>query len=165
MNIRTASILIAIFCIAGLIAAPIASAQAMPHLVFGTVTDETGAPVAGATVTVRNQRTGDTLTETTNPLGRYGNITDLSAMPGGYTVGDTIKVTAVSGNLEGSSTFTVSSSPNNMCNVVVSEKTGMSPIVLGGIVIGIIVIVIFAALYLRKSEGPSKESKKGRRRE
>jgi hypothetical protein len=165
MSARTAAFIIAIFCLAGLIAAPIASAQAMPHVVFGTVRDEGGMPVAGAMVTIRNQRTGDVLTETTNYLGRYGNHTDLSAMPDGYIIGDVIKVTAVSGNLAGSSTFTVSDSPNNLCNIVVSEKSGMDPILLGGMVIGIIAIVVIAALYLRKGKEPSKESKKGRRRE
>src|SRR5262245_26390774 len=49
----------------------------------GTVVDQTGAVVVGATVTARNERTGDVRTATTNAEGRFV-ITGLS--PSVYTL-------------------------------------------------------------------------------
>ena len=160
MNARIISILIVAFCLASLIAVPYASAQGMPQAVFGIVRDSNSAPVFGSTVTLRNERTGGILSTTTDSLGRYS--VELSIMLGGCNLGDVIIVKAVSGNLEGSSSFTVSSDPTQ-CDITISEKTGINPIVIGGVVIGLIALIMLAVLYSRHSKETAEEQepKKG----
>jgi hypothetical protein len=93
------------------------AAQAYPHAVFGTVTSDDGSPVAGASVEVENQRTSQTLTDTTDSLGRFQ--VDLISMPSGYQDGDSIRVTAQLDDLQASKVVTVSG-PNNECNLSLS---------------------------------------------
>lgn len=66
-----------------LVAAPVLSAQVLYGILTGTVTDNSGAAVPGATVTVRNQNNGETCTLKTNGSGEY-TIRDLEA--GFYTI-------------------------------------------------------------------------------
>jgi hypothetical protein len=176
MSARTVSTLIVIFCIAGLIAAPFAAAQAiMPHAIFGTVRDEGGTPMTGATVTLRNQRTTDTLTNITNSLGQYQ--ADLYSMPGGYQVGDAITVSAVSRNLMGSTSMNVSPNAMDQCNITIKATVaepepfkilGINWIIVTVIavsIISIVLIAIFASThYASQKVDENKENKKGRRR-
>lgn len=66
-----------------LVAAPVLSAQVLYGILTGTVTDNSGAAVPGATVTVRNQNNGETRTLKMNGSGEY-TIRDLEA--GFYTI-------------------------------------------------------------------------------
>jgi hypothetical protein len=159
MSARTTFIIIVMFCLVGLIAAPLSSSQGMPHTVFGFVADSNGTPVFGATVTLRNEGTDDVISATTDSLGRYS--VDLPS-----NIGDVIEVKAISGNLEGSSTFTATTGPTQ-CDIALSEKIGINPIVIGGVVTALIALILLAVLYMRfsKANEPEEESKKGRRRE
>jgi len=71
-----------------------------PYAVNGVVTDKSGNPVAGAVVEVKNLRTEQVLTTTTNEHGEY--IVSLNSMSSGYQSGDDVKVTATKGNTVGS---------------------------------------------------------------
>ena len=77
----------------------LAQPMSMPHVIFGSVTDSDGTLMAGITVKVTNQRTGETLTVQANTNGQYQS--DLASLPNGYQVGDTIQVKAESGELSG----------------------------------------------------------------
>jgi uncharacterized repeat protein (TIGR01451 family) len=61
-----------------------------PYSVYGYVRDNYGLPVAGATVTVTDEGTGESLAAGTNALGQYS--VDLSALPSGYMDGDTLSL-------------------------------------------------------------------------
>ena len=163
MKTRAIVIIIVVFCLASLIALPFVSSQGMPHAIFGTVRNGDGVPVASAAVTLKNGRTDDTLSTTTDSLGQY--TADLSAMPGGFQTGDVITVKAVSGDMSGSSTVAVSVLPLDQCDIVISKNAVLNPIVLGAAVIGLVAIVILAVLYSRAQKEPPNESSKGRRRE
>ena len=69
-KLRTALVL-ALFTCASLILIAPASAQSVYGSLFGTVTDSTGAAVAGATVTVRDEAKGTVVNVTTNAAGDY----------------------------------------------------------------------------------------------
>jgi hypothetical protein len=73
---------IAIFVV-GTVAAPRASAQAVYGSIFGTITDPSGAAVAGAKVTVTSATKGTTVETTTNSDGNYG-VTHL--IPDTYNI-------------------------------------------------------------------------------
>src|SRR6266446_1345749 len=74
---------LAVFVVLGTMGAPQASAQAVYGSIFGTVTDPSGAAVAGAKVTVTSVRKNITEQATTNADGNY-SITHL--IPDVYTV-------------------------------------------------------------------------------
>jgi hypothetical protein len=65
------------------VALPTARAQVIYGSITGNVQDKTGAVIAGATVVITNQATGETRTTNTNSSGEY-HIVDLE--PGPYTV-------------------------------------------------------------------------------
>ena len=65
--VRTALVLAFFACASLLLIAP-ASAQSVYGSIFGTVTDKTGAAVAGATVTVKDEAKGTIVTDTSNAL-------------------------------------------------------------------------------------------------
>ncbi len=63
---------VALFATSMLLAIPVAgNAQETSSAVSGTISSETGAPVAGATVTIRSDATGLTRSATTNASGEY----------------------------------------------------------------------------------------------
>ena len=74
---------VAVFAFACTFAAPVALGQAVYGSILGTVTDPQGAAVAGAKITVINQRKGTQDTATTNTDGNY-TVTHL--FPDVYTV-------------------------------------------------------------------------------
>lgn len=76
-------IAVAVLAMACTIAAPMAVGQAVYGSILGTVTDPQGAAVAGAKITVINQRKGTQDTATTNADGNY-SVTHL--IPDLYTV-------------------------------------------------------------------------------
>ena len=67
---------LAVFVVLGTMGAPQASAQAVYGSIFGTVTDPSGAAVAGAKVTVTSATKGTTFETTTNTDGNY-SVTHL----------------------------------------------------------------------------------------
>ena len=69
-TLRTAVVL-AVFACAAMLLISSASAQSVYGSIFGTVTDKTGAAVAGATVTVKDEAKGTVVTATTNASGDY----------------------------------------------------------------------------------------------
>jgi Carboxypeptidase regulatory-like domain len=73
----------AIVGLAGTLCAPVAFGQAVYGSILGTVTDPQGAAVAGAKVTVTDQRKGTEETTSTNAEGNY-SVTHL--IPDTYTV-------------------------------------------------------------------------------
>jgi hypothetical protein len=76
-----------------------------PFDIWGKVTDEDGAVVAGATVTAYNTRTLENATEYTDANGLFS--IGIPNTVYGANVGDTYIVTAVKGDENGSVTFTV----------------------------------------------------------
>ena len=65
---------------------PVASnAQETSSAVTGTVTDESGNPVAGATVTVRNENTGSSRAVVTSSAGEY-SVRNLAVAAQGYSL-------------------------------------------------------------------------------
>ena len=68
---RKAAMVAAIVMIAVLIAAPPASAQSLYGTIVGTVNDQSGAPVPGATVTATNTGTGHKVDAVTDGDGNY----------------------------------------------------------------------------------------------
>lgn len=78
--VLTAMAVLALSCI---VCTPVAVGQAVYGSILGTVTDPQGAAVAGAKVTVINQRKGTQDTATTNADGNY-SVTHL--VPDSYTV-------------------------------------------------------------------------------
>src|SRR6202158_2365337 len=67
---------LAVFVVLGTMGAPQASAQAVYGSIFGTITDPSGAAVAGAKVTVTSASKGTTFDATTNTDGNY-SVTHL----------------------------------------------------------------------------------------
>ncbi|HMK20887.1 MAG TPA: carboxypeptidase-like regulatory domain-containing protein, partial [Terriglobales bacterium] len=74
---------VAVLAMACTVAAPVALGQAVYGSILGTVTDPQGAAVAGAKITVTNQRKGTQDTTTTNADGNY-SVTHL--VPDSYAV-------------------------------------------------------------------------------
>src|SRR5579862_6267774 len=74
---------IAVFAVVGIVGAPRASAQAVYGSIFGTITDPSGAAVAGAKVTVTSAAKGTTVETTTNSDGNY-SVTHL--IPDNYNI-------------------------------------------------------------------------------
>ncbi|MGA3048873.1 MAG: carboxypeptidase-like regulatory domain-containing protein, partial [Terracidiphilus sp.] len=68
--LRTALVLALFACASLLLTAP-ASAQSVYGSIFGTVSDKTGAAVPGATVTVKDEAKGTSVTVTSNASGDY----------------------------------------------------------------------------------------------
>jgi len=69
-----------------LLALPVASnAQETSSAVTGVVTDQNGSPIAGATVTVRNENTGFSRTVVTNSNGEYF-VRNLAVSSDGYSI-------------------------------------------------------------------------------
>ena len=128
----------------------ISSAQLMPHVIFGSITDTDGNVLASIDVDITNQRTGDSLSVVANNNGQYQ--ADLSAMPGGYQIGDTIKVEAESDELSGSSEIAVSAGPNDSCNLVLEEDPGTPAPAFGSLILLITSMAIFIGYvnYRRK---------------
>ncbi len=69
-NLRTALVL-ALFACASLILIAPASAQSVYGSIFGTVSDSTGAAIAGATITVKDEAKGTVVNVTSNAAGDY----------------------------------------------------------------------------------------------
>jgi hypothetical protein len=69
-SLRTA-LALALFACAGLVLITQASAQSVYGSIFGTVSDKTGAAVANATVTIKDEAKGTVVTVTSNPSGDY----------------------------------------------------------------------------------------------
>jgi Carboxypeptidase regulatory-like domain/TonB dependent receptor len=69
-SFRTALALASFACVSLLLAVP-ASAQSVYGSIFGTVSDKTGAAVAGATVNIKDEAKGTVFTVTSNASGDY----------------------------------------------------------------------------------------------
>ena len=90
----------------------------LPYSVSGTITDSEGANPSGLRVTIRNDRTIETINITTSASGQYiGNLGNLTS---GYENGDSITVIASQGIETGSETFTVSGAATEQ-NVTMAE--------------------------------------------
>ena len=126
----------------------ISSAQLMPHAITGEIRDADSNLINGASVTITNQRTGESLSVVSNNNGQYQ--TDLSSMPSGYQVGDIIKVEAVSGELSGSSEVSVSAGPNDSCNVVIQETSQVPGPAFGSLILLIAGMAMIVGYYKRK---------------
>src|SRR5271157_3414092 len=91
---RTAFVL-ALFACASLLLIRPASAQSVYGSIFGTVTDSTGAAVAGATVTVKDEAKGTLVTATSNGSGDYSvphlipDVYDLKVTAKGFKTFET----------------------------------------------------------------------------
>jgi len=140
--------IIGILAIIGLSLSVVAQPIAMPHVIFGAISDSEGNLLASITVKVTNSRTGESLSVQTNNNGQYQ--ADLSAMPSGYQVGDTIKIEAESGELSGSSEVSVSTGPNDQCNLVLEESTGIPFPAIGTLIMIIAGMAVTACYYRRK---------------
>src|SRR5246127_3804471 len=80
---RSVWILVAVFCLLCSVWVPGALGQAVYGSILGTITDPSGAAVAGAKVTVTSQTKNVSTTDTTNESGNY-SVTHL--IPDVYTV-------------------------------------------------------------------------------
>src|ERR1700721_100050 len=80
-NMKLALVLLFVVCAGG--ALPVQAQSTSSGTVAGSVTDQTGAVVAGATVTVTDTATHSARTTTTNAAGRYAYV-DVN--PGTYTI-------------------------------------------------------------------------------
>jgi hypothetical protein len=93
-TLRTALVL-ALFACAGLLLFVPASAQSVYGSIFGTVTDKTGAAIAGATITVTDEAKGTIVTATSNGAGDYSvphlmpDVYDLKAAFKGFKAFET----------------------------------------------------------------------------
>ncbi len=70
-KILSTALVLALFACASLLLIAPASAQSVYGSIFGTVTDSTGAAVAGATITVKDEAKGTVVTATSNGAGDY----------------------------------------------------------------------------------------------
>ena len=147
-NMRTSVIIgtLAILVIFAL--SSISSAQLMPHAITGEIRDADSNLINGASVTITNQRTGESLSVVSNNNGQYQ--TDLSTMPSGYLVGDTITVKAVSGELSGSSEVSVSAGPNDSCNVVIQEASQVPAPAFGSLIILMAGMALVTGYFYRR---------------
>ena len=93
-TLRTALVL-ALFAGASLLLIAPASAQSVYGSIFGTVSDSTGAAVAGATVTVKDEAKGTIVSDTSNASGDYSvphlipDIYDLKVTAKGFKAFET----------------------------------------------------------------------------
>jgi uncharacterized membrane protein len=74
-----------------------------PYIVSGTVTQQGGAPVPSASVTLKDERTGQGLALLTDGTGRYS--TSLNVLAGGYEEEDRVTVSASNGITTCSTSF------------------------------------------------------------
>jgi len=82
-----------------------------PFNVFGLTMDETGAPLYGCTLEIKNMRTGAINYTTSVDMGGYGYYEyNLNDMAGGWLNGDLIQVTATLGTMSGVSQANIVSS-------------------------------------------------------
>ncbi len=79
--------------------------QNMPYQVYGTVTLSDGSHPSGVKVVVRNDRTIQNITTTTDGSGKY--LVDIANLTSGYSIGDSITVIVRDGLEEGSDSFTI----------------------------------------------------------
>jgi outer membrane receptor protein involved in Fe transport len=84
---RRAAIALAIVAIAAVLAAPPASAQSLYGAIVGTVDDQSGAPVPGATVTATHEGTGHKVAAITD---KEGNYSFRNLLPGTYDLAITM---------------------------------------------------------------------------
>jgi hypothetical protein len=93
-SLLSAQVLAFIACIC-LFSAPSSSAQSVYGSIFGTVTDNTGAAIPGATVTVKDEAKGTVVTAISNASGDYNvphlipDVYDLRVMAKGFKVFET----------------------------------------------------------------------------
>ncbi len=97
-SLRTALVLALFACASLLLTAP-ASAQSVYGSIFGTVSDSTGAAVAGATITVKDEAKGTVVTATSNANGDYSvahlipDVYDLKVVAKGFKSFETKGIT------------------------------------------------------------------------
>lgn len=174
MNFRISFTLCLALCLFSIAAVqPALSQGMMPHAVVGFVKEDNGEPLGNATVTLRNQRTGGSITNRTNSDGRYQ--ADLNSLPSGYQAGDVITVSTALGALGGSAEMTVTASPLDWCNITVTESEehisdddtlkifGLNWLVVVAVAVILAAILVSWFLLSRKKD-ERKENKKGRRR-
>ncbi len=82
-SVRRSSLMACLVCVLAIAGAEVSFSQGITGSIAGTVTDPSGAPVVGATVTIRQNDTGIARTITTSDVGSY-RITQLN--PGKYSV-------------------------------------------------------------------------------
>lgn len=153
---KIATILMVSFVMLMLVICTLPTAEAIkdPFPIYGKVTDENGAAVSGATVTIKNLGNGDELETTTNSYGEY--TVELLNMDSEYEDGHGIKITATKGTKTGSNTITVlEGGPGSEANVQIAEAAaiaGLSATLLWALLIIIIVIMIILFLITRRKK-------------
>ncbi|MGB8098396.1 MAG: carboxypeptidase-like regulatory domain-containing protein, partial [Terracidiphilus sp.] len=91
---RESVLVFALFAIVGLLAMQ-AHAQAVYGSIYGTVTDQSGAVIPGATITVTDESKGTVVTATSNGAGDYAvnhlipDVYDLKATAKGFQAFET----------------------------------------------------------------------------
>ena len=120
--------------LAGAMIAP-AHAQQITSNIEGTVTDESGNPLVGATVTVTDTRTGATRTLSTNSTGRFlasnvvtGGPYTISAAAAGY---EAQSVSDITTSLQGSTTLTFTLNPGSGEIVVTGARVRAATLAVG----------------------------------
>lgn len=110
--------------VAALVIPAAASAQQITSGIVGTVTDENGAPVNGATVTVTDTRTGAERTLTTGPSGTFSASSLVTGGP--YTV------TANADGFEGQTVEDIQTSLQGNTSLTFALASGAGEIVVTG---------------------------------
>ena len=82
-------------------------ANNLPYIVSGTITDSDSNNPEGIKIVIRNDRTIETISVTTDSNGLYGG--DLANFASGYNISDQVTVIARYGLEDGSSSFTTAS--------------------------------------------------------
>lgn len=98
-----------------------------PFIVNGTITDSGSANPSGAPIIIRNDRTVETISITTNSSGEY--VGDLANLTNGWNVGDQVTVIARFGLEEGESSFVVQDNEaSRLINITTSEIVDSSDV-------------------------------------
>lgn len=92
----------------------------LPYQIDGTITDSNSNNPSGVTIVIRNDRTVETISTTTNSSGQY--LQDLGNLSSGYNIGDQITVIARFGLEDGEGSFTtISTEAAHTVDITTSE--------------------------------------------
>jgi PKD repeat protein len=113
--------------VASKLSAPIIDAPQPPYYVAGYTLSESAVAMASCSVTITNLRTGGTLATTSDATGFY--MKDIAnELPGGYVIGDTVRVDATKGTASGSTTAVLLAGSYTPVDVILYD-IGPEPIV------------------------------------
>jgi len=90
----------------------------LPYQIEGTITDSNSANPSGIPIIIRNDRTIETISATTDSSGKY--LADLGNLTSGYNIGDQITVIARYGLEDGSESFTTINEAAHTINITTS---------------------------------------------